>query len=106
MTKTVTFLALLLTFCLLTASAATFTVTLFQSSTIAGQNLKAGDYKVTFDNDKATLVKGKEKVEAAVKVENNTTKYDSTSVRYTDEGGKTKVKEIRLGGTTTRLVFN
>ncbi|MGC4049001.1 MAG: hypothetical protein QM757_05725 [Paludibaculum sp.] len=106
MTKTVKFFALFLTIALVCASAATYQVTLFQPSTVAGKELKAGDYKLTVDNDKATIAKGKDKVEATVKVENSDTKYSATSVRYTDDNGKMKVQEIRLGGTTTRLVFN
>lgn len=106
MTKTMKFFALFLTIALVCASAATYQVTLFQPSTIAGKELKAGDYKLTLDNDKATITKGKEKVEATVKVESAATKYSATSVRYTDENGKMKIQEIRLGGTTTKLVFN
>lgn len=104
MTKTVLFFVLFLTLALVCASAATYQVTLFQSSTVAGHELKAGDYKLTLDNDKATIAKGKDKVEATVKVETNDTKYSATSIRYADANGK--IQEIRLGGTTTKLVFN
>jgi hypothetical protein len=52
------------------------------------------------------IEKGKEKVEAAVKVENVDSKFSTTSVRYTNAEGKMKVTEIRLGGTTTKVVFN
>ncbi|WP_321473754.1 hypothetical protein [uncultured Paludibaculum sp.] len=106
MTKTVMFFVLFLTVALVCASAATYQVTLFQASTVAGHELKAGDYKLTVDNDKATIAKGKEKVEATVKVETSDTKYSATSIRYADDNGKMKVQEIRLGGTTTKLVFN
>lgn len=106
MTKTFQFFALFLTIALAVASANTFTVTLFQPSMVAGKELKPGDYKVTVDNEKAIIEKGKEKVEAAVKVENGETKFSTTSVRYTNADGKMKVTEIRLGGTTTKVVFN
>ena len=106
MTKTMKFFVLFLTFALAWASAATYTVTLFQASTVAGKDLKAGDYKLTLDADKAVISKGKEKVETNVKVETSDSKYSTTSVRYSDQGGKMKVQEIRLGGTNTRLVFN
>ncbi len=106
MTKTAKFFVLFLTFALAIASAATYSVTLFQPSTVAGKELRPGDYKLTIDGEKAIIVKGKEKVETSVKLENSETKFGTTSVRYADENGKMKVQEIRLGGTTTKVVFN
>lgn len=106
MTKSVKFIALFVTLALAVASANTFTVTLFQPSMVAGQELKPGDYKVTVENEKAIISKGKEKVEAAVKVENAETKFNTTSVRYSNADGKMKVTEIRVGGSTTRVLFN
>jgi hypothetical protein len=83
----------------------TYTVTLFQPSTVAGADLKPGDYKLTLDGGKAIFEKGKQKVEAAVKTEDSTEKFSTTTVRYANTGGKFKVLEIRLGGTRTKLVF-
>jgi hypothetical protein len=91
---------------LIVASAATYNVTLFQPSMVSGTELKPGDYKLTVEDGKAMISKGKEKVEAAVRLENGDTKNSSTSVRYINENGKMKVQEIRLGGTNTRVVFN
>lgn len=106
MTKAIKFCVMFLTAAALFAGAASYSVTLFQPSTVAGTELKAGEYKLTIDGDKATIVKGKEKVEAAVKMETADTKFAATSVRYTDQGGKMKIQEIRLGGTNTKVVFN
>lgn len=106
MTKTMKFFALFLTLAMVCASAATYNVTLFQPSHVNGKDLKPGDYKMTVENDKATIMKGKEKVEAAVKIETGDAKFASTSVRYTEDNGKAKVQEIRLGGTNTKVVFN
>jgi hypothetical protein len=100
------FFALFLTVSLMVASAATYNVTLFQPSIVSGTELRPGDYKLTVEDGKAMMVKGKEKVEASVKLENGDTKNSSTSVRYVNENGKMKVQEIRLGGTNTRVVFN
>jgi hypothetical protein len=58
------------------------------------------------ENSKAVMSKGKDKVEATVKVESTGEKFSSTSIRYAQENGKNKVQEIRLGGTKTKLVFN
>lgn len=106
MTATMKFLVLFLTAALAFAGAASYSVTLFQPSVVSGTELKAGEYKLTIVGDKATITKGKEKIEADVKMETADTKFSATSVRYADQNGKMKVQEIRLGGTNTRVVFN
>jgi len=88
------------------ASADTYRVTLFQPSVVSGTELKPGDYKLEVTDHKVVISKGKTSVEAAVKVEKADNKFKSTSVRYTSGDGKLTVQEIRLGGTSTRLVFN
>lgn len=106
MTKTTKLVTLFLTVALMVASAASYNVTLFQPSVVGGKELKAGDYKVTIDGDKAIISMGKQKVEAPAKIETADSKFSSTSVRYTSEGGKMKIQEIRLGGTNQKLIFN
>jgi hypothetical protein len=87
------------------ASAATYKVTLTQLSVVNGNELKAGDYRLDVQNDKVTIVKGKQSVEVPVKIENVEEKYGTTAIRYSNEGGKFTISEIRLGGTKTKLVF-
>lgn len=105
-TKTLKLFALFFGAALMVASAATYNVTLFQPSIVAGTELKAGDYKVTVAGDKAVISMGKQKVEAPAKMETADSKFSSTSVRYTTEDGKMKIQEIRLGGTNQKVVFN
>ena len=105
-TKTLKLFALFLSIGLIVASAATYNVTFFQPSVVAGTELKAGDYKVTIDGDKAIISMGKQKVEASAKMETVDSKFSSTSVRYTTEDGKMKIQEIRIGGTNQKVVFN
>lgn len=105
-TKTLKLFALFLSVALMVASAASYNVTLFQPSVLAGKELKAGEYKVTMEGDKAIISMGKQKVEAPAKIETADSKYSSTSVRYTTEDGKMKIQEIRLGGTNQKVVFN
>lgn len=103
------FKKLLFTFAFLAiavAAAKTYTVTLYEPSVVAGKELKAGDYKLEVQGAKAVLSNGKDTVEANVKVEDATSKFGSTTVRYTAGSGKYSVQEIRLGGTKTRLVFS
>ncbi len=87
------------------ASAENFRVTLSQPSTVKGNQLKAGDYRLNVENTKCTLVNGKQSVEVNVKVETVEKKFDTTAVRYTTVGEKQSIKEIRIGGTKTKLVF-
>src|ERR1039457_566481 len=87
------------------ASAATYRVTLSQPFTVEGKQLKAGEYRLNVADSKLTIVSGKESVEVPVKIQNGATKFDSTAVRYTGTGDKVAIKEIRLGGTKTTLVF-
>jgi hypothetical protein len=93
---------------LLTIAAAkeNFRVTLFQDSIVAGSELAAGDYQLTVDNERVVFKKGRKTVEASAKVESGTEKYKKTSVRYNNGDGKYRVAEIKLGGTTQKLVFN
>jgi hypothetical protein len=87
------------------ASAATYRVALDQPSVVNGNELKAGDYRLNVQSDKVTIVNGKQSVEVPVKVETVAQTYNSTAVRYSDEGGRPTMSEIRQGGTKTKLVF-
>jgi hypothetical protein len=82
-----------------------YRVTLFQPSIIGGKELKPGEYKVEVKDNRAVISQGKTAVEAAVKVESTETKFNSTSVRYSNADGKYKVEEIRFGNSKTKLVF-
>lgn len=94
------------TLALAVASAApSYRITLFQPSLVNGTELKPGEYKVTLDGNKAKITSGKTTVEADVKTETADSKFSSTTVRYRNGDGKYRVQEIRLGGTTTKVVF-
>lgn len=96
----------LATFALAAASAAeSHRVTLFSDATVNGQQLKAGEYRLEVDGNKAVLKRGKTSVEANVRVENGDQKFNSTAVRFNNGDGNYKINEIRLGGTKTRVVF-
>lgn len=91
------------TVALAVASAATsYNVTFFEPVVVNGTTLKAGEYKVEINDNKAVIKKGKAVAEAPVKVESNETKYSQTSVRLVG----TQVEEIHVGGTRTKLVFD
>jgi|SRR5947207_3890991 len=89
------------------AAATSFRVTLFENAVVAGTELKPGEYKLDLNGELARFSLGKKMmVEAKVKVETDSSKFDKTSVRYANAGGKYTVQEIRLAGTSTRLVFS
>ncbi len=88
------------------ASAKTYSVTLYQPSVVGGTELRPGDYKLDVKDSAVVIKNGKQSVESAVKVENSDAKFSSTTVRYANSDGKFRIQEIRLGGTTLKLVFN
>ena len=90
---------------LLASAAPAYKVTLTEPAVIAGSALKPGDYRIVVNGDKATLTSGKISLEVPVKVETGTEKFHYTSVESRNEGGKTMLDDIHLGGTSTTLVF-
>ena len=106
MLKKVFFLIVVTLMAVSFATAKTYTVKLHQPSMVEGKELKPGSYKVELNDAKVMITNGKETVETAVKTEEGDVRFSSTSVRYTDDNGKMKIREIRLGGTSTKLVFN
>jgi hypothetical protein len=87
------------------SAASTYHVTFDNPAWIAGNELKPGDYTIKVDGDKVILKQGKNVVETAAKVETNDKKFDTTSFRLNDQGGKPMLEEIRVGGTHTKIVF-
>src|SRR5580704_8237991 len=88
----------------LTALAAsnTFHVTFDGPAWIGGTEVKAGDYRVQVEGDKAILKSGKNVIEAPAKLETADHKFQSTGVVL---DSKQKVQEIQIGGTKDRIVF-
>jgi|SRR4051794_40944357 len=88
------------------APGSSFRINLSQPSVVKGAELKPGEYRVSLGAEKVTFVSGKTAVDASVKIETGTEKFNNTAVRYVTEAGKAVISEIRIGGTATRLVFN
>jgi hypothetical protein len=88
------------------APGSSFRINLSQPSVVRGAELKPGEYRVSLGAEKVTFVNGKTAVDASVKIETGTEKFNNTAVRYVTEAGKAVISEIRIGGTATRLVFN
>ena len=90
------------TIALAVASAAgSYSVVLDQPSWAGNTQLKAGTYKVAVQGNTAVFTSGKTVVEAPVTMEKGDHKVSSTEIETTGS----KITEIRLGGTNTRLLF-
>jgi len=84
------------------AAGNTFKVNVDQDSVIEGKTLRAGEYKVSMENGNAVLRRGKESIEVPAKEETASNKFAVTELTYRS---KTNLKEIDLGGTKTRIIF-
>jgi hypothetical protein len=95
------------TLTLAVASAANrYTVQISEKSEINGQVLKPGEYQLEMKDNHAILKNGKTVVEAEARVETQDKKFAETTVRYTSGEPNAKIDEIRLSGTTTKIVFS
>jgi hypothetical protein len=78
-----------------------YSVTFYDSVVVNGTTLKPGDYDLEIKESTAIIKQGKIMAQAPVKLENDGKKFSSSTVRLSG----TRVEEIRLGGTHTRVVF-
>ena len=83
------------------SAASTYSVKFFAPTWVGDNQLKAGEYKLAVEGDKATFTSGKNVVEVPVTVEKNDKKYSSTTMQTSDS----KLSEINLAGTDMKLMF-
>ena len=88
------------------ASAKSYTITLFQPATVGAVQLKPGDYRVDVVDRKVVIRNGQVEATSPVSVEAGDTRYRTTTVRFENSNGTMRIQEIRLGGTSTRLLLN
>jgi hypothetical protein len=86
------------------ASAKTYNVSLQRAAIGTGQ-IQAGESKLELKGERIVLKDGRNSDEFLVVVENEERKFAQTSVTYRSEEGSSRIQEIRLGGTTLKLVF-
>lgn len=84
------------------ASSNSFKLNLMQDSVIEGQTLKAGEYKVSFENGTAVIKQGKQTIEVPAREENSTEKFASNELTYRND---TDLIDARFAGTHTKIVF-
>src|SRR5205807_1513458 len=82
-----------------------YRLNLYRPTTVNGTELKAGEVKIELQDNKVILKQGKTTAEATVRVETGGQKFLSTSVGYGGDASPSDIQEIRLGGTSTKLLF-
>jgi hypothetical protein len=98
----------ILAVCSLTiVSAKSYELTLSSVTKVGSVQLKAGQYtlKVTGNNAVFTDVETAKSFTTPVKIETTDTKFDTTRVDASKDGGTDVVKDIELGGSKTKLEF-
>ena len=94
------------TLALAAASAANrYNVKLYEPAEVGGQKLKPGDYTIELKDNRAIIKGGGHSVETEARIESESKKFASNVVRYSGEAPNIKIDEIRIGGTTTKVVF-
>lgn len=86
-------------------AASSYHVTLYKPTSVNGTQLKPGDVKIELQGDKVVMKQGKTSVESNVTVQNGAQKFIDSTVSYSGDSSSNQVQEIRLGGTTTKLLF-
>jgi hypothetical protein len=87
------------------AASKTFHVTFDHDGWVGATQIKAGDYKVTVDGDKATLKSGKNVVEVPAKLESSDHQFQVSGVVMKQTGDKQQIQEIQIGDSKNRIVF-
>ena len=87
-------------------AAKTYEVNLSNPAQVSGAELKAGTYTVAVSGDRVVFHGRDQNAECTVKVQEGTTKFSATSVRYSMVDGKNRIDEIKLSGTKITLILN
>jgi len=90
---------------LATAASNKTSVQITVPTEFGGQVLKPGEYTLEFKDNHAVLKNGKQTVETEARMETEAKKFSATTVRYTAGEPNAKLEEIRIGGTTNKVVF-
>jgi hypothetical protein len=90
------------------ANARSYDIVLDNPVKAGSLQLEPGAYTVKLKGDSAVFisVRSGKSYTAPVKLANDGSKHDETSVKTTTENGAEVLKSIRLGGSTTTLEFN
>jgi hypothetical protein len=84
------------------SAASSYDVTLYNTVSVGGTELKAGEYKVEMQGDKAVFKSGKKSFQIPATLSSGDKKFGSTSLLSSNS----KLTEIDLGGTKDKIVFS
>lgn len=87
---------------ILSAAAGSYRFTVSRDATVAGKELKAGDYKIEMKGDMAVLKHDGQTLEVPAHMETEPDKFSATTVRYRE--GR-DLEQVGFGGTHTKIVF-
>jgi hypothetical protein len=89
------------------AGAKKYDVRLSTPTQIGSMKLAPGDYTVQVDGSNAVFTNRdtSKSVTAPVKIEAGKKKFDTTTVKSSQQGDTSKLESIELGGSTTVLEF-
>ena len=94
------------TLALAAASAADrYNVKFYLPAEVAGRIVPPGEYSLEVKGDHAVLKGTGGKVESEARVESGSRRFPRTVVRYTGDEPNARLDEIRIGGTSTTVVF-
>lgn len=86
-------------------AASNYHIRIADPTWVGGTELKPGEYDVKVDGDKITFKQGKKVIETSAKVDTNAAKFADTQILVKTENGQAKLKEVDLGGTSSKIVF-
>ena len=72
---------------------------------VAGTELQPGRYTLVVTQGQVVIQGTKTSVVALATVEQVENRYEATAVKYTTVEGRNLAQEIRIGGTSTKVVF-
>ena len=87
------------------SAAERYNVKFYLPAELGGQIVKAGEYSLELKGDRAVLKGAGGKIESEARIQNGGQKFRQTTVRYANSDENARLDEIRIGGTSTTVVF-
>jgi hypothetical protein len=88
-------------------AASTYHIKIADPTWVGQNQLKPGEYDVKVDTaGKVTFKMGKTVIEAPAKIEASESKFADTMLDTKTVNGQSQIKELDLGGTKSKLVFD
>lgn len=86
-------------------AASSYHIRIADPTWVGQTELKPGEYEVRVEGDKVTFKQGKNVIAVSAKVETSARKFSDTQLDVKTENGQAKLKELDLGGTTSKIML-